>query len=104
MMPTFWQMLRGEPAIIITAHRMATELDAGDVLATQSFAIAPKDSLDRVIRGTKREGARLLIRVLRDLRVGKERAVPLDMAEVDYFSFPKAPDVRAFRQRGHRLL
>ena len=45
MMPTFWQMLRGEHVITITVHRMAQKLDAGDVLATQSFPLKRSDSL-----------------------------------------------------------
>jgi methionyl-tRNA formyltransferase len=104
MMPTFWQMLRGERAVTITVHRMAEKLDAGDVLATQTFAIRPSDSLDRVITETKREGARLFVRVLRDLREGKAEPRPLAMEQSEYFSFPKRGDVRAFRQRGYRLL
>ncbi len=104
MMPTFWQMLRGEPAVTITAHRMAEKLDAGDVLATRLFEIKKNDSLDRVIKGTKCEGARLLIEVLGNLRADRAQATPLDMKEASYFSFPKAEDVREFRKRGHRLL
>jgi methionyl-tRNA formyltransferase len=104
MMPTFWQMLRGEPAVTITVHQMAEKLDAGDVLATQLFAIRKNDSLDRVIRGTKCEGARLLIGVLRDLRADRAQPTPLDMGQASYFSFPKSDDVRAFRNRGHRML
>jgi methionyl-tRNA formyltransferase len=104
MMPTFWQMLRGEPAVTITVHRMAERLDAGDVLATRRFAIRKRDSLDRVITGTKRDGARLLIGVLRDLRAGRALSTPLDMSQANYFSFPKPEDVREFRRRGHRLL
>jgi methionyl-tRNA formyltransferase len=104
MMPTFWQMLRGEQAITITVHMMAQKLDAGAVLATQSFPLKTSDCLDRVIRGTKRESARLLIRVLRDLRNGQLKQMPLNMTESSYFSFPKRSDVREFRKRGHRLL
>ena len=104
MMPTFWQMLRGETAATITVHAMAEKIDAGGVLATQVFAIEPRDSLDRVILGTKRESAKLLIRVLRDLKAGRAQPTPLDMIEAGYFSFPSPEDVRKFRKRGHRLL
>jgi methionyl-tRNA formyltransferase len=104
MVPTFWQMLRGESAATITVHAMAEKIDAGDVLGTQTFAIEPLDSLDRVIIGTKCESAKLLIRVLRDLRTGCAQPMPLDMAEAGYFSFPRRADVREFRKRGHRLL
>lgn len=104
MMPTFWQMLRGEPAATITVHVMAEKLDQGDVLATQVFAIKPRDSLDRVIKGTKCEAARLLVRVLRDLWTGRAKPTPVDVIQAGYFSFPKPEDVREFRKRGHRLL
>lgn len=104
MMPTFWQMLRGEEAVTVTVHRMAERLDAGDVLATRRFAVRKRDSLDRVIKGTKCAGARLLIEVLRDLRADLARSTPLDMKQASYFSFPKPEDVREFRRRGHRLL
>jgi methionyl-tRNA formyltransferase len=104
MMPTFWQMLRGERAVTMTVHRMAEKLDAGDVLATQAFAIRTFDSLDRVIKGTKCEGAKLVIRVLLDLRASRAQPSALDMIHADYYSFPKPQHVREFRKRGHRLL
>jgi methionyl-tRNA formyltransferase len=104
MMPTFWQMLRGEPAVTITVHLMAEKLDLGDVLATRLFAIKTKDSLDRVIKETKCEGARLLISVLHDLRADRAQPRPLDMQRAGYFSFPKPEDVQELRKRGHRLL
>lgn len=104
MMPTFWQMLQGESAITITVHAMEEKLDAGDILATAPFAIEPHDSLDRIITGTKRQSAKLLMRVLRDFRAGKVRRTPIDMRKAGYFSFPGREDVREFRKRGHRLL
>jgi len=103
-MPTFWQMEQGERAVTITVHRMAEKLDAGDVLATRAFAIEARDSLDRVIKRAKGEGARLLIRLLRDLRAGRSETVPPEMIPANYFSFPRPEDVREFRKRGHRLL
>ena len=104
MMPNFWQMLHGEPAATITVHEMAEKLDAGAVLATRAVPIRPRDSLDRVVKETKRQGARLMIDVLRRIRAGAVTPEPLDMSEAKYFSFPGRDDARAFRKRGHRLL
>ena len=104
MLPTFWQLLRGEPAVTITVHRMVEQLDAGDVLATAPFPLRERDLLHRVMSGAKREGARLFVRVLQDLRQGKVTGTKLDMGERGYFHFPAPEDVRAFRRRGHRLL
>ncbi|MHC5007606.1 MAG: methionyl-tRNA formyltransferase [Planctomycetota bacterium] len=104
MMPNFWQMLHGESRATVTVHEMAEKLDAGDVLATVDVAIRTRDSLDRVMTETKRQGARLMIDVLRQIAAGDARPQPVNMSGAEYFSFPKPPDVKAFRERGHRLL
>jgi methionyl-tRNA formyltransferase len=104
MMPTFWQMRAGEPHATVTVHELVRTLDAGDVLGTLEYPVLESDSLDRVMIGTKREGARLMIDVLRQIRAGQVRPKPLDMADASYFSFPSREDVEEFRRRGHRLL
>src|SRR3954452_9558751 len=64
MMPTFWQMMKGEREITVRVHEMAEVLDGGRILGTIAVPLTPRDSLDRVITATKQEGARLLIDVL----------------------------------------
>lgn len=104
MMPTFWQMLHGEKTATVTVHEMAAKLDAGAILDTLEYPLKERDSLDRVITETKREGARLMIRVLLAMREGRTNPTALDMGGAGYFSFPKPSDVAAFRKRGHRML
>lgn len=104
MMPTFWQLLEGEKHATVTVHEMAAKLDAGGTIQTLDFPLRDKDVLDRVITETKREGARLMIRVLLSIADGTAKATPLDMSGAKYFSFPKPPDVARFRARGHRML
>ncbi|RMH26348.1 MAG: formyl transferase [Planctomycetota bacterium] len=104
MMPNFWQLLHGEKHATVTVHEMVEKLDAGGILGTLEWPLKPKDSLDRVITGTKRDGARLMIDVLLKMKQGSCEPVPLDMTEKKYFSFPKPADVKAFRKRGHRML
>ena len=104
MMPTFWQMLAGERQATITVHEMAPQLDAGAVLGKADFPLRERDSLDRVMTETKHEGARLMIEILRQVRAAETNAVPLDMREASYFSFPTRADVARFRARGHRLV
>ena len=104
MMPNFWQLLHGEPHATITIHEMAAKLDAGGIIQTLEFPLKEKDSLDRVIVGTKQEGARLMIDVLTSIGKGKLDATPLDMSNASYFSFPQPKDVKALRKRGHTML
>lgn len=69
MMPTFWQLLRGEKHVVITVHEMVEAVDAGAVLGTLEWPLREPDNLDRVITETKRAGARLMINMLRRMRV-----------------------------------
>ena len=75
-----------------------------NVLGTMEFPLRERDSLDRVIIGTKQDGARLMIDVLRRIARGEAVPVPLEMGEAHYYSFPKPADVKALRRRGHRML
>lgn len=103
MMPTFWQMLKGEPEVVVTVHRMVERLDAGEILAEERFPLRERDRLDRVITGTKRLGGRLMIDTLLDLerRLAEGR---MPEGEAGYFRFPAPEDVRRFRAKGHRML
>lgn len=107
MMPTFWQMRAGEPCATVTIHEMAERLDAGGVIATLDFPLQPNDSLDRVIIGTKRAGAALMIEALLrfDAVTGRRpTSTPMDVAAGSYYRFPDPRSVAEFRARGHRML
>ena len=104
MMPIFWQLLSGERTAVVTVHEMVPQVDAGGVLGTREYPLRTQESLDRAMIDTKREGARLMIDVLRQLRRGDARPEPLEMHEASYFSFPSPAKVAEFRARGHRLL
>jgi methionyl-tRNA formyltransferase len=106
MMPTFWQMLEGRPHVTVTVHEMVPKLDSGGVVDTLRFPLQGSDCLDRVIIGTKREGARLMLRVLDGIE--RTRVMPpaqaLDMSKARLFKFPQPRDVARFRAIGHRMI
>lgn len=104
MMPTFWQMLGGEPRATVTVHEMAPEVDAGRILGTAECAIHERDTVDRVMVEAKIVGARLMIGVLGKIASGTAVPRPLDMSEASYYSFPTRQDARELLGRGHRLL
>ena len=104
MMPNFWQLLHGEKFATITIHEMAEKLDAGGIIATKEFELRTPDSLDRIIVGTKQEGARLMIDVLIDFKKYVRKIEPVDMNKAKYFSFPTSKDVQALRHAGHKML
>ena len=104
MMPNFWQLLHGEKHAVVTVHEMVEKLDAGDILGTIEWPLKENDSLDRVITGTKQDGARLMMNVILKMKAGEMELTPLDMSNKQYFRFPQSKDVKAFRKRGHKMI
>ncbi len=104
MMPTFWQMYHGEKKVGLTVHYMAAKVDEGAALLQDELAIEPGESLDQLIRRSKRHGAHCMARVLWDIKAGTQKAVPLNQTEGSYFTFPTAEEIRKFHERGLRAI
>jgi methionyl-tRNA formyltransferase len=104
MLPNFWQMYHGEKAVGTTIHRINAKLDDGDILLQRESPIEPGESLEALIRRTKRFGARLMIEAVQGIREGRLQPIPNNSAEATYFSFPTGEQVREFKAKGYRLL
>jgi methionyl-tRNA formyltransferase len=104
MLPNFWQLFHGEKTVGTTIHRINAGIDDGDILLQAETQIEAGESLDALMRRTKRLGARLMTEVLRQLRAGDIPAVRNPRENATYFSFPTRRDVDEFRRRGCRLL
>lgn len=104
MMPTFWQMYHGERQVGVTIHTMAARVDEGRALLQEQLPIVPGESLDALIRRTKRHGAHCMLKVLQQIAQGTHTAVATDDATSSYFTFPTAAEIREFRRRGYRAI
>jgi len=104
MMPNFWVMYHDEPRSAITIHTMDAEIDRGQTILQREFDLLPGESLDRLIKRTKRMGARFMVDALREIEAHGIRPIEVPSAESSYFSFPKKEHVEKFRQQGKRLL
>ncbi len=104
MLPNFWQMFHGEKAVGTTIHRINAGIDDGDILLQEETPIAPGESLDSLIRRTKKLGAHLMIEALRRIEAGGVQPLPNRKEDASYFTFPTRRDVAEFRRRGYRLL
>ena len=104
MLPNFWQMYDGNREVGLTIHRISEGIDEGPILYQGGTAVLEGDTLDSLIRRTKREGAHTLFDTIRDLAEGKIAEKPNPRDEGSYFSFPSRADVAEFRRRGFRLL
>jgi methionyl-tRNA formyltransferase len=104
MLPNFWQMYSGEPSVGTSVHRINEQLDDGAILAQTESPIEKGESLDALIRRTKKRGAHLLSKTLLELEAGTISELPNPAGEGSYFTFPTPADVREFRRRGYRLM
>ena len=104
MMPTFWQMYHGETTVGLTIHHMVAKIDEGQILFQGRQAILPGESLDHLIRRSKRHGAHCMAQVLRGITDGSIRPPSIDNTSGSYFTFPTAAEIREFHRRGLKAI
>lgn len=104
MMPNFWQLYHGEKSVGITIHKIDSKIDEGEIILQRQVLINPSESLDALIKRTKRLGAHYLLEAIKMIQNGRVRYKKNRPEEGSYFSFPKREDVRKFRGMGYRLL
>lgn len=104
MMPTFWQMYHGEKNVGVTIHYMAARVDEGDALLQDRLAIEEDESLDHLIRRSKRHGAHCMARVLSEIATQSQKTLRLDHERGSYFTFPTPAEMKEFRRRGFRAI
>lgn len=104
MMPTFWQLYHGETRVGLTIHSMVDKIDEGSALLQESLEVQPGETLDQLIRRSKRRAAHALATVLNDIETGSCRPVPLSREGATYFTFPNREQIREFRRRGFRAI
>ena len=104
MMPNFWQMLNEEKSVGTTIHRINIGIDDGDILLQKETPILNRESLDSIIKRTKRFGAGLMIEAINGLKTDSLKPLPNPKEEATYFSFPTKKDVQEFRRKGYKLI
>jgi methionyl-tRNA formyltransferase len=104
MMPTFWQMFQGEKTVGVTVHLMASKVDEGAALLQEQLAIEPSETLDHLIRRSKRQGAHCVASVLRQIESNSHVPIPMDSSKSSYFTFPTLAQISEFQRRGFRAI
>ncbi|HZR29205.1 MAG TPA: formyltransferase family protein [Terriglobales bacterium] len=104
MMPTFWQMYHGEKNVGVTIHYMAAKVDEGTALLQEQLPIQPGESLDHLIRRSKRHGAHCMLNTLKQIAQQNQETLSLDNTQSSYFTFPTFDEIKEFRRRGFRAI
>lgn len=105
--PAFWELYNGEREVGITIHRVATALDAGDILLQETFPLDPAPVedplayLERYRRDVLRpNGVRLLAQAVAQIASESVRERPQDPARAKTY---RTPDYRATRELRRRV-
>lgn len=104
MMPNFWQMYHNEKKVGITIHEINPNIDDGRIILQKEEEIQPNETLDSLIKRTKKIGAHYMIEAINIIKSGNIKYIENDAKAASYFSFPTKDDVKKFKRRGKRLL
>ena len=104
MMPNFWQLYHGEKSVGITIHEINPGIDDGRIILKEGVDIQPNETLDSLIKRTKRIGAHFMIEAIDMIKSGTAEYQENPATEGTYFSFPTREDVKEFKKRGHRII
>ena len=74
--PINWAVINGEKETGVTTFKLKQEIDTGDILLQESFAIAETDNVGDVHDKMKVIGANLLVRTLKGLTDGTLKEIP----------------------------
>jgi methionyl-tRNA formyltransferase len=83
---------------------MAARVDEGNALLQEQLAIDPGESLDSLIRRSKRQGAHSMLKVLRQIAQKTQAPLPPTSEPSSYFTFPTPAEIKEFRRRGFRAI
>jgi len=104
MLPNFWQMYHHEKSIGITIHEINPGIDDGRIILQKDVDIPAGETLDSLIKRTKKIGAQFMIEAIELIKSGKVDYKENPATEGSYFSFPTREDVKEFKRRGHKIM
>jgi len=105
MMPNFWSLNNFDidPVSAITIHKMNETLDDGEILLQKLFNLDPKETLDSLIRRTKKLSVIAFLEAIEILGKGNINYIVNDSKYASYNTFPTKDDVKRFKAKGYRL-
>jgi folate-dependent phosphoribosylglycinamide formyltransferase PurN len=103
VLPTFWVLANNEHETGVTVHRMAEDLDSGEILVQRRVPITPDETLHSLMRRCKLVAAEAVLEAVTRFRSHRVEEFPNPAGEGSYYSFPARSDVLRFRALGRAL-
>ena len=82
--PINWAVINGETETGVTIMYMATELDAGDIIAQAATPIDPDETVETLHDRLAQMGGELLVKTVTDLAAGTATRTPQDESKVTF--------------------
>ncbi len=83
--PVQWAIMNGETNSGVTIMYMNEGLDTGDMISTVAVPIDEAMTGGQLYEALAKEGAKLLVQTLDELKAGKARRTPQDEAQASYY-------------------
>ena len=105
MMPNFWSLynFESDSSSAVTIHKMNETLDDGEILLQKLFDLNPKETLDSLIRRTKKLSVIAFLEAIKILDSSKINFIFNNSKFATYNTFPTYEDVKRFKAKGYRL-
>ncbi len=84
--PIPWQILRGETTLGLTVLYADAGIDTGDVLAEETYELAPEEGATEAVARTLERFPVMLVNVLRGLEAGTLQGRPQDLSAGAYYT------------------
>jgi peptidoglycan/xylan/chitin deacetylase (PgdA/CDA1 family) len=97
--PGFWELYDGATTAGVTVHFVDSKLDTGDIVATEEFAISPRETPDTLAQKLHQQGASILARAVAAIQTGAAQPIPQSHTTIKPRTKPTLSDVAALRQR-----
>ena len=78
--PINWAVINGETVTGVTTFKLQHEIDTGNILLQQSFAVGPDETAGEVHDRMKEIGAALLVKTIRGLADGSLKEIPQSLS------------------------
>ncbi len=105
MMPNFWSFFNFESdtTSAVTIHKMNETLDDGEILLQKLFDLDPMETLDSLIRRTKKRSVIAFLEAIEILGKDNINFIVNNSKHATYNTFPTKDDVKRFKAKGYRL-
>jgi methionyl-tRNA formyltransferase len=92
--PINWAVINGEKETGVTTFKLKHEIDTGDILLQEHFAISENDTAGDVHDRMKEIGAQLLVKTVKGLCDGSLKEVPQYLtSNIEHLTFKHAPKI-----------